>query len=38
MNGTVGKQNYEINNQIPKSRYIDIINNRTCREEKIYWK
>ena len=36
-NGLVGKNNYEKNN-IPKSRYIDLIGNRTCKEETIWWK
>ena len=36
-NGIVGKSNYEKHN-IPKSRYIDLIGNRTCKEEIVWWK
>jgi len=36
-NGIVGKINYEKHN-IPKSRYIDLIGNRTCKEEIVWWK
>lgn len=36
-NGFIGKSNYEKHN-IPKSRYIDLIGNRTCKEENIWWK
>jgi predicted transcriptional regulator len=36
-NGFIGKSNYEKHN-IPKSRYIDLIGNRTCKEENVWWK
>lgn len=36
-NGLIGKNNYEKHN-IPKSRYIDLIGNRTCKEENVWWK
>lgn len=36
-NGLIGKANYEKHN-IPKSRYIDLIGNRTCKEEIVWWK
>jgi len=36
-NGLIGKSNYEKHN-IPKSRYIDLIGNRTCKEENVWWK
>lgn len=36
-NGLIGKSNYEKHN-IPKSRYIDLIGNRTCKEEIVWWK
>jgi hypothetical protein len=36
-NGIVGKSNYEKHN-IPKSRYLDLIGNRTCKEEIVWWK
>lgn len=36
-NGIVGKSNYEKHN-IPKSRYIDLIGNRTCKEQIVWWK
>ena len=35
--GIVGKSNYEKHN-ITKSRYIDLIGNRTCKEENVWWK
>ena len=36
-NGLIGKANYE-KHQIKKSRYIDIIANRTNEEENVWWK
>jgi len=36
-NGIVGKNNF-IKWGIPKSRYIDLIGNRTCKEENVWWK
>jgi predicted transcriptional regulator len=36
-NGIVGKSNYE-KNKIPKSRYTDLIGNRTCKEEVVWWR
>lgn len=36
-NGIVGKANYE-KHGIPKSRYIDLIGNRTCKEDAVWWK
>jgi hypothetical protein len=35
-NGLKGKALYE-KYGIKKSRYIDIIGNRTCKEEEIWW-
>lgn len=35
--GIIGKANYE-KYEIPKSRYIDLIGNRTCKSETIWWK
>ena len=35
-NGIIGKANYE--DRCKKSRYMDIILNRTNKEEKIWWK
>lgn len=35
--GIIGKANYE-KYGIPKSRYIDLIGNRTCKNDIIWWK
>jgi hypothetical protein len=35
--GIIGKANYE-KHGIPKSRYIDLIGNRTCKEQEVWWK
>jgi hypothetical protein len=36
-NGIIGKANYDKYN-IKKSKYIDLIGNRTCKEDCVWWK
>jgi hypothetical protein len=36
-NGLKGKVLYEQKYGIKKSRYIDIIGNRTCKEDNVWW-
>jgi hypothetical protein len=36
-NGLKGKALYETKYGIKKSRYIDIIGNRTCKEDHVWW-
>ena len=36
-NGLKGKALYEEKYGIKKSKYIDIIGNRTCKEDTVWW-